>query len=137
MPHPCLGSRTGRQPELSLQTGRRSRSCSWIEKILKERNDDDVTSSRFRFKKYPSSWLTDKIKDSLDSLHALLEHRVASGFADDDVGPLHHHDADKEGSVARELHNLPLLVCLRRYRKQRHLHEVLKKKQPKNKTSAS
>lgn len=87
-----------------------------------------VTSSKFRFKKYPSSWLTDKMKDSLDSLHSLLEHRVASGFADDDVGPLHHHNTDEEGSVARELHNLPLLVCLRRYRKQRDAYMKSEKK---------
>lgn len=32
VPHPCLGSRTGRQPGLSLQTSRRSKSCSWIKK---------------------------------------------------------------------------------------------------------
>ena len=41
-PRPCLGSRTGRQPGLSLQTGRRSRFCSWAEKqqILTVRKDD-------------------------------------------------------------------------------------------------
>lgn len=35
VPHPCLGSRTRRQPGLSLQTGRRSRSCSWVKKEKK------------------------------------------------------------------------------------------------------
>ena len=46
------------------------------------------------------------------SLHALLEDRVTAGLADDEVGPLHDHDAGKEGRVARELHHLPLLVGL-------------------------
>lgn len=58
-----------------------------------------------------------------DSLHALLEHRVTSGLADDDICPLHHHNTDEEGCVASELHNLTLLVCLHRERerkKQRH-----------------
>lgn len=47
-----------------------------------------------------------------DSLHALLEDRIPSGLTDDQIGPLHHHDADKEGRVTRKLHNLPLLVGL-------------------------
>lgn len=47
-----------------------------------------------------------------DSPHALLEHRVTSSLADDDISPLHYYDTDKEGCVACELHNLPLLVCL-------------------------
>lgn len=51
--------------------------------------------------------------DAKHSLHALLEHRVASGFADDDIGPLHHHDADEERRVAGELHDLALLVGLK------------------------
>lgn len=46
------------------------------------------------------------------SLHALLEDRVAAGLADKEVGPLHHHDADKEGCVASELHHLSLLIGL-------------------------
>lgn len=53
-----------------------------------------------------------------DSLHALLEHRVTSGLADDDICPLHHHNTDKEGCVASELHNLTLLVCLHREREE-------------------
>lgn len=51
-----------------------------------------------------------------DSLHALLEHRVASGLADDDICPLHHHNAYEKGCVASELHDLALLVCLYRGR---------------------
>lgn len=51
-----------------------------------------------------------------DLPHALLEHRVASGLADDDVRPLHHHDADKECRVAGELHDLALLIRLCRKR---------------------
>jgi len=47
------------------------------------------------------------------SLHALLEDGVPARLADDEVGPLHHHDADEEGGVAGELHDLPLLVRLR------------------------
>jgi len=54
---------------------------------------------------------------SRDSLHALLEHRVPPGLADDDVGPLNHHDADEERRVAGELHDLPLLVGLERGRR--------------------
>lgn len=46
------------------------------------------------------------------SLHALLEDRVPPGLTDDQIGPLDDDDADKERRVARELHNLPLLVCL-------------------------
>lgn len=46
------------------------------------------------------------------SLHALLEDRVPPGLADDQIGPLHDDDADKEGRVAGELHDLPLLVSL-------------------------
>lgn len=46
------------------------------------------------------------------SLHALLEHGVATGLADDEVGPLHNYDAGKEGRVACELYHLPLLVGL-------------------------
>lgn len=54
-----------------------------------------------------------KIAQLLDSLHALLEYRVTPGFADDDISPLHYYNTDEEGCVACELHNLPLLVCLR------------------------
>lgn len=46
-------------------------------------------------------------------LHALLEDRIPSGLADDQVGPLHHHDTDEERRVAGELHDLPLLVGLK------------------------
>ncbi len=48
----------------------------------------------------------------LNSLHALLEHWVTSGLADDDVSPLYNHNTDKERCVTCELDNLPLLVCL-------------------------
>ena len=50
----------------------------------------------------------------LYSLHALLEDGVPPGLTDDQVGPLHNDDADEEGRVAGELHNLPLLVSLTR-----------------------
>lgn len=46
------------------------------------------------------------------SLHALLEDGVPPGLADDQVGPLDDDDADEEGRVAGELHDLPLLVGL-------------------------
>lgn len=48
----------------------------------------------------------------LSSLHSLLEDGVASGLADDDIGPLHHHDADEESCVAGELYDLTLLISL-------------------------
>ena len=36
-------------------------------------------------------------------LHSLLEDGVGAGLADDQVRPLHHHDAHKEASVASVL----------------------------------
>ncbi len=48
----------------------------------------------------------------LYSLHALLEDRVPPGLTDDQISPLDDDDADEEGSVARELHDLPLLISL-------------------------
>ena len=50
------------------------------------------------------------------SLHPLLEDRIPPGLANDQVSPLHHHDTDKEGRVAGELHNLPLFIGLKRTR---------------------
>ena len=50
------------------------------------------------------------------SLHPLLEDGIPPGLADDQVSPLHHHDTDKEGSVAGEFHDLPLFVGLKRTR---------------------
>lgn len=41
-----------------------------------------------------------------------MEHRVATRLADDEVSPLHHHNADKEGCVAGKLHHLPLFIGL-------------------------
>ena len=35
-----------------------------------------------------------------------------TGLTDDEVSPLHDHDADKEGRLARELQHLPLLIGL-------------------------
>lgn len=69
----------------------------------------------------------------LHSLHSLLEDRVPPGLTDDQIGPLHDDDADEEGRVAGELHDLPLLVSLtgehktetvhtRRRRPDCHLH---------------
>lgn len=45
-------------------------------------------------------------------LHALLHDRVLPSLTDDQIGPLDNDDADEEGCVAGELHNLPLLVSL-------------------------
>lgn len=47
-------------------------------------------------------------------LHSLLEDRIPPGLTDDQICPLHNHNTDKEGGVARELHNLSLLICLER-----------------------
>merc|ERR1711868_155800 len=44
-------------------------------------------------------------------LHALLEHGVLPGLANDQVGPLHDDNGDEEGGVARVLEDLP--VCVR------------------------
>uniref|UniRef100_A0A480H9S2 Sodium/potassium-transporting ATPase subunit alpha-1 n=1 Tax=Sus scrofa TaxID=9823 RepID=A0A480H9S2_PIG len=54
--------------------------------------------------------LFEEAKDQDFVLHPLLEDGIPPGLADDQVGPLHHHDADKEGRVAGELHDLPLFV---------------------------
>lgn len=48
-----------------------------------------------------------------DLLHSLLEDRVPPGLADNQVSPLHNHNAGEEGSVAGELHNLSLFICLK------------------------
>lgn len=48
----------------------------------------------------------------LYSLHALLEDRVPPGLTDDQIGPLHDHDAGEERRVAGELYDLSALVCL-------------------------
>lgn len=45
-------------------------------------------------------------------LHALLKKGVPPGLADDEIGPLDNHDADKEAGVAGEFNDLPLLVSL-------------------------
>ncbi len=59
-------------------------------------------------------------------LHSLLEDRVSSGLADDQIGPLYNYNTGEEGRVACELHNLPLLVRLRRSRTQ-HSDKVVEK----------
>lgn len=48
----------------------------------------------------------------LHSLHALLEDGVPPGLTDDQISPLHNDNADEEGCVAGELHDLSLLVGL-------------------------
>ncbi len=50
-----------------------------------------------------------------DSLHSLLEDRITPGLADNQIGPLHDHNAGEECCVARELYNLSLFVCLRKH----------------------
>lgn len=44
--------------------------------------------------------------------HALVDDGVAAGLADDQVSPLHHHDRDEEGGVARELEGFAVAVGL-------------------------
>lgn len=56
-----------------------------------------------------------------DLLHPLLEDRVSSGLTNDQVCPLHDHNADKEGCMASELHYLPLFVGLRSRQSREHL----------------
>jgi len=46
------------------------------------------------------------------SLHSLLKERVDSGLADDEVSPLHYHDAHKEPCVACVLQLFALIVAL-------------------------
>jgi hypothetical protein len=44
--------------------------------------------------------------------HALLEQRIASGFANDQISPLDDHDWDEEGRVAGELQLFAVFVSL-------------------------
>ena len=44
----------------------------------------------------------------------LCEERVHSGLVDDEVTPLYHHYTREEGSVARVLQGLPLVIRLKR-----------------------
>jgi hypothetical protein len=44
--------------------------------------------------------------------HALLEQRIASGFANDQISPLDDHDWDEEGRVAGELQLFAMFVSL-------------------------
>ena len=48
----------------------------------------------------------------LPSLHSLLEERVHSSLADDEVCPLHYHNACKEPSVTGVFQPLALIVAL-------------------------
>lgn len=50
-----------------------------------------------------------------DLLHSLLEDRIPPGLADNQIGPLHNHNAGEECCVASELHNLSLFICLRKH----------------------
>ncbi len=59
-------------------------------------------------------------------LHSLLEDRVSSGLADDQIGPLYNHNTGEEGRVTCELYNLPLLIRLRWPRTQ-HSGKVVEK----------
>ena len=49
--------------------------------------------------------------------HALLEERVAARFANDQIGPLHHHDRNEKGRVASVFQLLACVVRLNRTRK--------------------
>ena len=44
--------------------------------------------------------------------HSLLEDRVPSGLADDEICPLDHHDGDEEGSLAGVLQDLPVSIII-------------------------
>lgn len=52
---------------------------------------------------------------------SLLHNGVPPGFADDQVGPLHDHNAGEERCVAGELYDLSSLVCLPYTTQQRSL----------------
>lgn len=44
--------------------------------------------------------------------HALVDNRVASGFADDQICPLDNHNGDEERGMARVFQSFPILVGL-------------------------
>ena len=50
--------------------------------------------------------------------HSLLEERVATSFANDQIGPLHHHDRYEEGRVAGVLELFTGVVGL-------HINEII------------
>jgi len=54
--------------------------------------------------------LKDKTKVQEPVLHALLEYRVHSGLANDEISPLDNDNGHKEGSVASVLKNLSVPV---------------------------
>ena len=49
----------------------------------------------------------------VSSLHSLLEDRVDSSFADDEISPLCDNNCHKEPSVTGVLQLLPLLIALK------------------------
>lgn len=58
-------------------------------------------------------------------LHALLKKGVSACFADDEVCPLHHHNAHKEGCVTSEFYNLALLIGLNNKKKHKRAQTEL------------
>ena len=72
----------------------------------------------------------------LPSLHSLLEERVHSSLADDEVCPLHYHNACKEPSVTGVFQPLALIVALQITFKYMHKQSInhisLKKGSPKS-----
>lgn len=58
-------------------------------------------------------------------LHPLLEDRIPSGLTNDQVRPLHNHNADKEGCMASELHYFPLFIGLGNRQSREHLFRYI------------
>ena len=52
------------------------------------------------------------MKSSFETVSSLLEDGVLSGFTDDEVGPLDHHNGHEEGGVAGVLQDLPVPAIL-------------------------
>lgn len=57
--------------------------------------------------------LEDQAKVQRPVAHSLVHDRVTAGLADDQIGPLHHHDRHEEGRVAGELEALAVPICLK------------------------
>lgn len=56
--------------------------------------------------------LEDEAKVQRPVAHSLVHDRVTSGLADDQIGPLHHHNRHEERGVAGELEALAVPVGL-------------------------
>lgn len=63
------------------------------------------------------SGLEEETESEMVIPHALVDDRIATGLADNQICPLHYDDRHEEGGVTRVLQSLPLPIGLKRKRK--------------------